>query len=87
MNVVQVWFARYPNSEIVAQVLILAGMLAFARAYIDGDRFFGPVAALLLGFSLFARIDGVFAIAAACGAAILLRASKGAHRAVRSSAR
>jgi hypothetical protein len=72
VNVVQVWFARYPNSEIVAQVLILAGMLAFARAYIDGDRFFGPVAALLLGFSLFARIDGVFAIAAACGAAILL---------------
>ena len=49
VNVVQVWFARYPNSEIVAQVLILAGMLAFARAYIDGDRFFGPVAALLLG--------------------------------------
>ena len=74
VNVVQVWFARYPNSEIVAQVLILAGMLAFARAYIDGDRFFGPVAALFLGFLLFARIDGVFAIAAACGAAILLRA-------------
>ena len=73
VNVVQVWFARYPNSEIVAQLLILAGMLAFARAYIDGDRFFGPVAALLLGLSLFARIDGVFAIAAACAAAILLR--------------
>ena len=73
VNVVQVWFARYPNSEIVAQVLILAGMLAFARAYIDGDRVFGPVAALLLGLSLFARIDGVFAIAAACAAAILLR--------------
>ncbi len=73
VNVMQVWFARYPNSEIVAQVLILAGMLAFARAYIDGDRFFGPVAALLLGVSLFARIDGVLAIAAACVAAILLR--------------
>ena len=55
------------------RLLILAGMLAFARAYIDGDRFFGPVAALLLGLSLFARIDGVFAIAAACVAAILLR--------------
>ena len=32
----------YPNSEIVAQVLMLAGMLALARAYIDGDRFFAP---------------------------------------------
>jgi hypothetical protein len=73
VNVVQVWFARYPNSEIVVQVLILTGMLAFSRAYIDGDRLFGPVAALLLGCSIFARIDSVFAIAAACGAAILLR--------------
>jgi hypothetical protein len=73
VNVIQVWFARYPNSEIVTQVLILAGMLAFARAYIDGDRFFGPIAMLLIGLSLFARIDSVFAIAAVCAAMILLR--------------
>jgi hypothetical protein len=74
VNVVQVWFARYPNSEIVTQGLILGGMLAFARAYIDGDRFFGPIAALLLGLALMARIDAVLALAAACSAAILLRA-------------
>jgi hypothetical protein len=73
VNVAQVWFARYPNSEIMAQVLILAGMLAFARAHVDEDGFFAPVAGILLGLSVFARIDGVLAIAAACTAAVLLR--------------
>jgi hypothetical protein len=57
----------------VAQVLILAGMLAFSRAHVDKNDFFAPVAGVLLGLSLFARIDGVLAIGAACAAAILLR--------------
>ena len=62
-----------PNSEIVAQVLILAGMLAFARAYIDGDRFFGAGRGAAARPVAVCAIDGVFAIAAACAAAILLR--------------
>ena len=48
VNVVQVWYARYPNAEMLMQPLVFAGLLAFTRAEVDEDRFFAPVAALLL---------------------------------------
>jgi D-alanyl-lipoteichoic acid acyltransferase DltB (MBOAT superfamily) len=32
LNVVQVWFARYPNADIVMQALLFAALLAIARA-------------------------------------------------------
>lgn len=63
VNVIEIWFARYPNSEVVMQALLLAGLLAYARAHIDGDRFFGPVAGVLLGALPFLRFDGVIALA------------------------
>ena len=49
MNVVVVWFARYPNSEVVMLALVFAALLALARALVDGDRYFGPVAGGLVG--------------------------------------
>lgn len=61
VSVVQVWFARYPNAEMLTQALLLGGLLAFARAHVDEDVFFAPVAALLLGLLLFARFDAVLA--------------------------
>jgi hypothetical protein len=64
LHVIQVWFARYPNTEVVMQALLFAAFLAFARAHADGDRFFAPVAGLLAGLLLFLRIDAVFGIAA-----------------------
>jgi hypothetical protein len=64
LHVIQVWFARYPNAEVVMQALLFAAFLAFARAQADGDRFFAPVAGLLAGLLLFLRIDAVFGIAA-----------------------
>src|SRR5262245_60738569 len=57
VNVVQVWFARYPNAEVVMQALLFAALLATARAHVDGDRFFAPVAGCLLGLLLFLRVD------------------------------
>jgi hypothetical protein len=71
INVVQVWFARYPNAEVVMQALVFAAVLALARAAVDGDRFFAPVAGALLGAMLFLRYDAVLAIGA-CGAAAVL---------------
>ncbi|MBA2303977.1 MAG: glycosyltransferase family 39 protein [Acidobacteria bacterium] len=62
VNVIQVWFARYPNTEVVMQALLFAGLLANARAHTDGDRFFAPVSAALLGLLLFLRIDAVLAV-------------------------
>ncbi len=76
LHVIQVWFARYPNAEVVMQALLFAAMLASARAHADDDRFFGPVAGGLLGLLLFLRFDAVLGIAAV-GAAIVLSVLRG----------
>lgn len=62
VSVVQVWFARFPNSEMMAQALVFGGLLAYARAHTDGDRFFAPVAGALLALTLFLRFDAVVAL-------------------------
>ena len=64
LHVVEVWFARYPNSEVAMQACLFGALLANARAHVDGDRFFGPIAAVLLALLLFLRVDAVIAIAA-----------------------
>ncbi len=71
LNIIQVWFARYPNTEVVMQGLLFAALLANARAHVDGDRFFAPIAGFLLGLLLFVRFDAVLAIAAVGGALVL----------------
>ena len=75
-HVIEVWFARYPNSEMPMQALLFAGLLANARAHVDGDRFFAPVAGVLFGALLFLRIDGAIAVAAV-GASLALGAFAG----------
>jgi hypothetical protein len=67
LNVVQVWFARYPNSEIALQALVFAALLANARAHVDGDRFFAPVAGALLALMLFLRLDSALVIVGVFG--------------------
>ena len=66
LHLVQVWHARVPNSEILAQPLLLAGLLALAHAHQDDDGFFAPIAGVLLGLLPFARFDGVLAVVLAC---------------------
>ena len=79
VHVIQTWYARYPNSEIVTQALLFAALLAHAYAHEDEDRFFGPVAASLLGLALFTRFPVVLAVGAAVAASLL--AHVGGHRA------
>ena len=76
VHVAQVWFARYFCAEMLVQPLVFAGVLACARAHADGDRFFSPVAAVLLGLSLFAHILGVVVVGAA-GLAVLVGRADG----------
>ncbi len=77
ISVVQVWFARYPNAEVVMQALLFAALLASARAMVDGDDFFAPVAGSLLGLLLFLRFDAVLGIAGVlAGAAVGLAAGR-----------
>ena len=62
LNIITVWFARYPNAEVVMQALLFAALLANARAHVDGDTFFAPVAGAILGLLLFLRFDVVLGI-------------------------
>jgi hypothetical protein len=71
LNVIQVWFARYPNAEVVMQTLVFAALLATARGQVDDDPFFSPVAGTLLGLLLFLRIDTVIAVGAVVAAVAL----------------
>ncbi len=61
LSVVDVWFGRYPNSEMGLQALLFAGLLAFSRSNVEDDRFFAPVAGTLLGLLVFMRFDAVLA--------------------------
>jgi hypothetical protein len=70
--VVEVWFSRYPNSEMGLQALLFAGLLAFSRSHVEDDRFFAPVAGAVLGLLLFMRFDAVLAYAGIGLATILL---------------
>ncbi len=63
VNVIEVWFGRYPNAEVVMQTLLFAALLGNARAHVDGDRFFAPVAGVLIGLLLFLRFDAVLGVA------------------------
>ena len=74
VHVAQVWFARYFCAEMIVQPLVFAGVLAHARAHTEGDRFFAPLAAILLGLTLFAHILGVLIVGAACLVALVGRA-------------
>ena len=62
LNVITVWFAKYPNAELTMQALLFAALLANARAHVDDDAFFAPVAGFLLGLLLFLRFDAVLGI-------------------------
>ena len=63
LHAIEVWFGRYPNAEMVMQPLLFGALLANARAHVDGDAFFAPIAGLLLGLLLFLRFDAVLGVA------------------------
>jgi hypothetical protein len=71
LHVAQVWFARYPNVDIVMQALLFSSLLAMARAQVDDDPFFAPVAGALFGLLLFLRYDAIVAVLATLGATAL----------------
>jgi hypothetical protein len=76
VNVVQVWFARYPVSEGVSQMLIFTALLAAHRWERSRSLAFGVLTGVALGLSLLVRIDGVL-IAAPLAAYLLVRRARG----------
>jgi hypothetical protein len=71
VHVIQTWYARYPNSEIMTQALMFPALLAHAYAHEDEDRFFGPIAASLIGLALFTRLPVAIAIGPVVVASLL----------------
>ncbi len=71
LNLAEVFFARYPNAEVVMQALLFAALLALSRAQQDGDRFFAPVAGVLVVLLVFLRQDAPLPVAAIGLATIL----------------
>jgi hypothetical protein len=72
VNVAEVWYARYPNSEVMQQALLFGALLALARAHRDGDAFFAPVAGVLLGSIMFVRLDSLVVIGTVAAGLLLL---------------
>jgi hypothetical protein len=75
-NVVQVWFARYPVSEGLSQLLMFTALLAVARWERSRSIVFGALAGVALGLSLLVRIDGVL-VGAPLAAYVLVRRAEG----------
>jgi hypothetical protein len=58
-NVLQVWFARFPVSELTSQFLTFLGLLALLRFEARRARAWGALAGAAFGLSLLVRIDSV----------------------------
>ncbi|HTI37929.1 MAG TPA: glycosyltransferase family 39 protein, partial [Vicinamibacterales bacterium] len=69
LHVLEVWYAKYPNSEMMMQPLLLSALLAADRAFDRDDRFFGIVAGVLLGMQTALRVEAALGIAAAIAVA------------------
>jgi hypothetical protein len=73
VHVLQVWYARYPNAEMVMQPLVFAGLLAYVRGQTDGDRFFAVMAGVLFALCVFAHLTGVFVVAGVVATIVVAR--------------
>ena len=71
VNVAHVWYSRYPNAEILLQVLVFSSILAVCRASAKKDPFFAAVAGVLVTLAGFAHLTGVFVIGFAFVAGLL----------------
>jgi dolichyl-phosphate-mannose-protein mannosyltransferase len=76
MNVIQVWFARYPVAEAMSQFLLFLGIWAFALWEERGTVALGVLAGAAFGLSLLVRIDNVL-IAVPLGLYLLARRAHG----------
>ncbi len=66
LNVLQVWFARFPVSEMVSQLLIFLGLGALARVERGAADAWAALAGCLFGLSLLVRIDSLLIAAPLC---------------------
>ena len=68
-NMMQVWQAKYPTTEILSQLLFLAAVLALLIAVQSGSRAAAFVGGLFIGITYIARPDGLVMVLLGLGAA------------------
>jgi hypothetical protein len=71
INVVLVWFGRYPNRELPMQALLFAALLAASHARGGGGAWFAAAAGALLGLSLLLGYEILLVLLTFAGAALL----------------
>jgi len=76
INVVQVWFGRYPVAEPMSQFLVFLALWAFALWEERGSPAFGLLAGTALGLTLLVRIDNVLVLVP-LGLYLLVRRAQG----------
>ena len=76
VNVAYVWYTRYPNAEILLQVLVFSSILAISRASAERDGFFALVAGVLVTLAGLAHLTGIFVIGIALVAGSLVRTAE-----------
>jgi hypothetical protein len=76
LNVMQVWFSRYPVSEPMSQFLLFLGLLAFLVWEERGSAAFGAVAGAAFGLTLLVRIDSVLILLPLVGWLVVRRAER-----------
>lgn len=76
LNVIQVWFGRYPVSEPVSQFLFFLALLLLALFEAEQTPVFGALFGAALGLSLLVRIDSVL-IVLPLGVYLLVRHAHG----------
>ena len=66
VNALQVWFARYPTTEMLTQLLLWLGLWALSMWLMEADQppsLWGVLAGLTLGQTMLVRIDMYFLLA------------------------
>ena len=59
----QIWFARYPVPDVVAQFFVVAGLLALLAAFRDERPWLAAGAGALFGMACFAKVDMIILLA------------------------
>jgi hypothetical protein len=77
INVIQVWFGRYPVAEPMAQFLVFLALWAFALWEERASPAFGTLAGVALGLTLLVRLDNVLVLVP-LGLYLLVRRAQGA---------
>jgi hypothetical protein len=76
VNVLQVWFARFPASEPMSQFLIFTGLLALTWWEETGSKVYGALAGVAFGVSLLVRIDSALIVVPLAAYLIVRRARR-----------